>query len=91
MASEGEGFGLPIVEAARHGVALLLRDLPVFHELAEGYAIWFESDKGLVKALVEAFERIAAGTAPRSKDMPVLSWEESAAHLAHQLLADVGR
>jgi FkbM family methyltransferase len=90
MASEGEGFGLPIVEAARHGVPLLLRDLPVFRELADGYAMWFETDKKLSGALVKALDQIAAGSAPRSNDMPLLSWEESAGHLANQLLADVG-
>ncbi len=90
MASEGEGFGLPIVEAARHGVPLLLRDLPVFRELADGYAMWFDTDKELSGALLKALDQIAAGSAPRSNDMPLLSWEESAAHLADQLLADVG-
>ena len=32
--SQGEGFGLPIVEAARHQVAVIARDLPVFREVA---------------------------------------------------------
>jgi glycosyltransferase involved in cell wall biosynthesis len=32
--SECEGFGLPIIEAARRGVSILARDIPVFREVA---------------------------------------------------------
>ena len=34
MASEGEGFGLPLIEAAQHDLPLIARDLPVFREIA---------------------------------------------------------
>ncbi len=37
MASYGEGFGLPIVEAMHHKKRLLVRDLPVFREVALEY------------------------------------------------------
>ena len=33
LASEGEGFGLPLIEAMQHGKPVLARDLPVFREL----------------------------------------------------------
>ena len=33
-ASEGEGFGLPLIEAAQHGLKLIIRDIPVFREVA---------------------------------------------------------
>jgi len=39
--SEGEGYGLPLVEAARHGKPVLARDLPVFREVAGGQARYF--------------------------------------------------
>jgi glycosyltransferase involved in cell wall biosynthesis len=42
MASSGEGFGLPIVEAGRAGCGLLLRDIPVFREIAGNAAEYFE-------------------------------------------------
>ena len=44
MASKGEGFGLPIIEAGDAGLALLLRDLPVFHEVAGARASYFDGD-----------------------------------------------
>lgn len=34
-ASHGEGFGLPIVEAARYGKHVMASDIPVFHEVSE--------------------------------------------------------
>jgi len=40
-ASEGEGFGLPIIEAAQHGISLMLRDIPVFREVAGASAFYF--------------------------------------------------
>ena len=40
-ASEGEGFGLPLIEAARHGVPMIARDLPVFREVAGDAAYYF--------------------------------------------------
>ena len=40
-ASEGEGFGLPLVEAAQHGLPIIARDLPVFMEVAGEHAFYF--------------------------------------------------
>jgi glycosyltransferase involved in cell wall biosynthesis len=89
MASEGEGFGLPIVEAARHGLPLLLRDLPVFREIADGHAMWFADDRALAEALVSAFIALRDGTAPHASAMPMLSWQQSAEALAVQLLGSM--
>src|SRR5262249_2265090 len=33
-ASEGEGFGLPLIEAAQHKLPIIARDIPVFREVA---------------------------------------------------------
>ena len=81
MASEGEGFGLPIVEAARYGVALLLRDIPVFREIAEGYAMWFDRDEELADAIEHAIDAVTRGIAPDSSQMPRLTWQECAKSL----------
>ena len=42
-ASEGEGFGLPLIEAARHGLPIIARDIPVFREAAGSHAVYFEN------------------------------------------------
>jgi glycosyltransferase involved in cell wall biosynthesis len=42
-ASEGEGFGLPLIEAARHGLPIIARDIPVFREIAGRHAVYFEN------------------------------------------------
>lgn len=79
VASEGEGFGLPLIEAARHGLPLLVRDLPVFRELAGDHAHYFEGmgAADLAAALVEWLKLNAEGVAPKSGAIPWLTWSES--------------
>ena len=40
-ASEGEGFGLPLIEAARHKLPIVARGIPVFREVAGDFALYF--------------------------------------------------
>jgi glycosyltransferase involved in cell wall biosynthesis len=80
-ASEGEGFGLPLIEAAMHGVPIIARDLPVFREVAGSHAYYFSDDgsaEGLSQAILDWLALSHAGKAPSSKQMPHLTWQESA-------------
>ena len=43
-ASYGEGFGLPIIEAAQHNSPVIARDIPVFREVAGEGAVYFSHD-----------------------------------------------
>ena len=45
-ASEGEGFGLPIIEAARYGVPVIARDIPVFREVGGSGISYFAATDG---------------------------------------------
>ena len=45
-ASEAEGFGLPLIEAARHGLPIIARDIPVFREVAQDHALYFSDQEG---------------------------------------------
>ena len=87
MASQGEGYGLPIGEAGRLGCALLLRDLPVFHEVAGESADYFSGDTG--QALAAALQgwiggQAGSATGRATKHWP--SWRESAVSMENETI-----
>ena len=43
-ASRMEGFGIPVIEALACGTGLILSDIPVYREIAEGRAAWVPAD-----------------------------------------------
>jgi glycosyltransferase involved in cell wall biosynthesis len=79
MASEGEGFGLPIIEAARHGIPLILRDIPVFREVAGEHATYFNGHgpRTLSTVIVDWLMRDQIGNVPSSKGIDYLTWNDS--------------
>lgn len=87
MASEGEGFGLAIVEGARHGKPLILRDLPVFREIAGENAFYFSGleAEDLAQALEIWIDLYKKKQSPPSKGIKLLTWEESAKLLLNKL------
>jgi len=89
MASEGEGFGLPLIEAARHGLPLLARDLPVFREVAGDHATYFPDDLGpepLATAIAAWLTALLDGKHTLSTGLPWLTWEQSATQLLDTIL-----
>ncbi|MBN9022570.1 MAG: glycosyltransferase, partial [Rhizobiales bacterium] len=91
-ASEGEGFGLPLIEAARHGVPILARDLPVFREVAGDRAAYFGGTRDTdLAAAVEAWLALhRRGAHPVASGMPWSTWRDSAAQLARFVEEDTG-
>jgi glycosyltransferase involved in cell wall biosynthesis len=79
VASEAEGFGLPLVEATHHGRPVLARDLPVFHEILGDKARYFTGldPESLAGALRAWLAELAAGTAPRASAADLLDWAEA--------------
>lgn len=56
LPSYAEGFGLPIVEAARHGRPVICSDIPVFREVGRDGAIYFRvNDPDALAAAVREF------------------------------------
>ncbi|WP_343669757.1 glycosyltransferase [Paraburkholderia heleia] len=81
--SYGEGFGLPLIEAANHSTPLLLRDIPVFREVAGEHAVYFTSSNGeelaaAVQAWLALHERRQV---PESDKISFLTWQQSASNL----------
>jgi glycosyltransferase involved in cell wall biosynthesis len=74
------GFGLPLIEAAQHGLPILARDIPVFREVAGEHAAYFkaETPQQLAQAIQNWIRNFQAGTHPNSDRMPYLTWKESA-------------
>jgi glycosyltransferase involved in cell wall biosynthesis len=89
-ASEGEGFGLPLIEAARHGLPILCRDLPVFREIAGDHSSYFSGLKpeDLADAVEHWLGLRREDRHPRSAGMPRQTWAKSAEQLLRAILPD---
>jgi len=89
-ASYGEGFGLPLIEAARHRIPIIARDIPVFREVAGEHACYFSADtpEGLARTISEWLESYRLRRHPKTDEMPWLSWRQSAERLLQITLAD---
>jgi glycosyltransferase involved in cell wall biosynthesis len=74
FSSEIEGFGLGVVEASRFGIPLLLRDIPVFREIAGDFATYFNDFEKLPDIIEDGFD----SGFKRSDDMKVNSWKNTA-------------
>lgn len=87
--SEGEGFGLPLIEAAQYGLPLLVRDLPVFREVAGEAAYYFSGLDGaaLAAGVRDWLALHAAGRHPLPQDMRWMTWKENARALLDLLTA----
>lgn len=87
-ASYDEGFGLPLIEAAQHKLPLIVRDIPVFREVAGEHAFYFQTGAPEQLALeIEGWLSLyKACMHPESETMPWLSWRQSSEGLATLLI-----
>jgi glycosyltransferase involved in cell wall biosynthesis len=88
VASAGEGFGLPLVEAMQFGMPVIASDLPVFREVLEGaQATYFDLATGSELAAVLAAWLDRTPRDAHSAGVPdVLTWEQSAERLLDVVL-----
>jgi glycosyltransferase involved in cell wall biosynthesis len=83
-ASEGEGFGLPLIEAAQHTLPIIARDIPVFREVADQHAFYFDDINDpdvLAQAVIEWLRLYNDGKHPKAEGLHWCTWNESARHL----------
>ena len=85
---QGEGFGLPLIEAARRHVPIIARDIPVFKEVAGEHAFYYQASKPeeMTQAIEAWLALYAKAAHPRSDKMPWLTWKESAQSVLKTLL-----
>ncbi|WP_410211797.1 glycosyltransferase [Aquirhabdus sp.] len=88
--SFAEGFGLPLIEAAQHELPLIVRDIPVFAEVAGNHAFYFsgETPRSLATAIQEWLQLDLIGKAPQSDVMPWLTWKQSTQGLLNVVLSN---
>ncbi|WP_058833866.1 glycosyltransferase family 4 protein [Luteimonas abyssi] len=85
-ASEGEGFGLPLIEASQYGVPVVCRDLPVFKEIAGDAAFYFSGYTP--EALADALRAWRSGGDTRGTGtIAWKTWSESSAEFVAALIA----
>ncbi|MCF7363437.1 hypothetical protein C1N32_12950 [Vibrio diazotrophicus] len=85
-ASEGEGFGLPLIESAQYGLPIISRDIPVFKEVAGDFAYYFQNGK-LHEAIIDWKNLHKNNSHPKSEGMKYLSWKESADSLLSHIIS----
>lgn len=81
--SEGEGFGLPIIEAGQRGLPVIARDIPVFREVAGDHAFYFTQTRpdALAREIDTWLDLHERGLHPRAEGLPWLTWAQSAESL----------
>ncbi|HVY53289.1 MAG TPA: glycosyltransferase, partial [Gammaproteobacteria bacterium] len=87
-ASEGEGFGLPLIEAAKYNLPIIARDLPVFKEIIQGHAYYFsglEADN-LSQAIKDWLSLFESQQAPSSHEIRWNTWFAAGQQLMNILL-----
>ena len=87
-ASSGEGFGLPLIEAAHHKLPILARDIPVFREVAGDHASYFKGQdpEHLAAAVSHWLELPGEEIRRQAAAIHWHSWAENVAALGQLLL-----
>jgi len=89
MASEGEGFGLPLIESAKHKLPIIARDIPVYKEVASDYAYYFTNDtdpQTLARDIEQWLNLYKENKHPKSDGMQYLTWKENVKRLLEVIL-----
>lgn len=84
FSSDVEGFGIPLIEAANHGLPLLLRDRKIFREIAGDNAVYFSEFDELITLIPNILSNETH--VPSSKNIKTNTWQDSALDCLKHLL-----
>ena len=78
-ASFGEGFGLPLIEAAQHDLPIIARDIPIFREVAGNHAYFYQSYgyKDMADIIKKWLKIYKSGNHVSSSSMQWITWSKS--------------
>jgi glycosyltransferase involved in cell wall biosynthesis len=76
VASEAEGFGLPLIEAMHHNKPVLARDIPVLREIGGDSVSFFTNAETLTQELETWLVKITTEQSPHNA--PQQTWQDSA-------------
>lgn len=77
--SKNEGFGLSIIEAAKYNIPIICSDIAIFHEIAKDNVTYVNNHDIdiLYEQLWHWWLNYKNNKLPSSKNIKILSWEES--------------
>lgn len=93
-ASFGEGFGLPLIEAASYGLPIIAREIPIFQEVANEHALFFPNTHDpltLARSITIWLQRYRQNCHPSSAAIQSTSWHEASTQLLALLVTHFKR
>lgn len=84
FSSDTEGFGIPLVEASYYKMPLILRDTPIFREIAGCNALYFDKFDELPNIIVRVLD--GAIIAPESSAIKPKTWDDATLECSMHLL-----
>jgi glycosyltransferase involved in cell wall biosynthesis len=91
IASQIEGFGLPVAEAFQRGLPVMCSDIPVFREIADNRAIFFglEDPRNLTEALKKFVQQVDPSEPMKRSQQNWQTWRQSAEQLFGEIAKTV--
>ncbi len=86
--SKGEGFGLPLIEAAQYGIPILCSDIAVFREVCGAHASYVNHNDGslLADQIEDWWQRSSRNDLPDTRKIDRFTWKESADALLNVIM-----